>query len=86
MPTRLYTKRKDCSHQREKKQAGNLGSLRCPDEASNCDITREKIQWPKAITKKIKWYEKWLCKGLSFLWACKKHVLGNGTGLREDLT
>ena len=30
--------------------------------------------------------QKWLCRSLSWLWACKKHLLGNGTGLRDGLT
>jgi hypothetical protein len=39
-----------------------------------------------AMTKQIKWREKWLCRSLSWLWACKKHLLGNGTGLRDGFT
>ena len=70
-----------------KKQAGNLGS----DEASNCEYSlprtsKGKRLWPEAITRQIKWLEKWLCRSLSWLWACKRHLLGNGTGLRDGLT
>jgi hypothetical protein len=40
----------------------------------------------QAITRQIKWLEKWLCRSLSQLWACKRHLLGNGAELRDGLT
>ena len=50
------------------------------------DIRREETQCPRAITRQIKWLEKWLCRSLSWLWACKRYPLGNGTALRDGLT
>jgi hypothetical protein len=51
-----------------KRQAGNLGS----DEASNCEYSlprtsKGKRLWPEAITRQIKWLEKWLCRSLYWL-------------------
>ena len=50
---------KDCLYQR--KQTGNLGPIRCPNELSNhivqCPVVRrENTQW--AITRQIKWLQR----------------------------
>jgi hypothetical protein len=50
------------------------------------DIRKEEAQWPEAITRQIKWLKKWLYRSLSWLWACKRHLLENGTGLRDGLS
>ena len=51
--------------------------IHCPGHQKGRDSVAQ------AITRQIKWLEKWLCRSLSQLWACKKDLLGNGTGLRD---
>lgn len=46
------------------------------------DIRREETQCPRAITRQIKWF----CRSLSRFLACKEHLLGNRTGLRDGFT
>jgi hypothetical protein len=91
--TELYTKRDGCSHQTEKKKNNQeildlLDALMKPATVSiiHCPGHQKGREWPKAITKQIKWLEKWLCRSLSWLWACKRHPMGIGTELRDGLT
>jgi len=52
----------------------------------HCPGHQKGREWLRAITRQIKWLEKWLCRSLSWLWACKRYPLGNGTALRDGLT
>ena len=93
IPPRGYIPRERSAHirgKRNKKQAGNLESLGCPDEASSCLINcpghqkgRDSVargnNQADQVTLEVALQEQ-------ELWASKRPLLGNRTGLKDGLT